>query len=291
MRIFIYGKRFEPAYSLAVRKLLEALLQRNVEVQCYGKFRHFLSESLEVPDAIGVWTSPDELRSADFLISIGGDGTLLATASKLRDSGVPVLGINTGRLGFLSLVSVEMVEEALDLLMHQRFTLDKRSLIAVNGKGQDLGPFPYALNEITLLNRERNSMITVHTYINDLYMSTYWADGLIVATPTGSTAYSLSCGGPIVTPDSDSVILTPIAPHNLNVRPLVISSQNKISLRAEARHPHFALNIDSHSHTVDSMAIFELTRAPFHVNLVSLEGQHFFNTIRGKLGWGLDKRN
>jgi NAD+ kinase len=291
MNIFIYGKRFEPAFALPVQSLLESLIQRGVSVFIYDKFRTFLDQTISIPSACGVWENSTQINQANFLISIGGDGTLLDTASKIGRSGVPVLGVNTGRLGFLSLVSVESVDDALELLVSGNYTLDRRSLIHVNAKDQDLGPFPYALNEITLINRERSSMITVHAYINDLYMSTYWADGLIVATPTGSTAYSLSCGGPIVTPDSDNVILTPIAPHNLNVRPLVISNNNKISLRAEGRDPQFVLSIDSHTHLADGQAIFELTKADFHLSLVSLEGQNFFNTIRNKMGWGLDKRN
>lgn len=291
MTIFIYGKKFDAAYTIQIRYLLDALQQKGVVVSVYEKFYPFLNEMGIDLSRCTTWSNYTEVGNATFLLSIGGDGTLLDTAQKIRNSGVPVLGVNTGRLGFLSLVAVEEADDAIQRLLDGNFTLDKRSLIEVSSKDQDLGPFPFALNEITLLNEQRSTMVTVHTYINDLYMSTYWADGLIVATPTGSTAYSLSCGGPIVTPDSDNIILTPIAPHNLNVRPLVISNANKISLRAEARHPSLALSIDSHVHVIDSHTIIELTKANFELNLISLEGQNFFNTIRNKMGWGLDKRN
>jgi NAD+ kinase len=291
MTIFVYGKKFDAAYTLQIKHMFDSLLQKGVEVCVYEKFHPFLNEVGVNVSSCKTWSSYTDMPRATFLVSIGGDGTLLDTAQKIRDSGVPVLGVNTGRLGFLSLVAMEEVDDALQRLLDGNFLLDKRSLIQVASKDQDLGPFPFALNEVTLINEQRSTMVTVHTYINDLYMSTYWADGLIVATPTGSTAYSLSCGGPIVTPDSNNVILTPIAPHNLNVRPLVISNANKISLRAEARHPSLALSIDSHVHVIDSHTIIELTRADFELNLISLEGQNFFNTIRNKMGWGMDKRN
>ena len=194
MNIFIYGKRFDPTYSLQVERLFEILIRKGITVYVYEKVHRFLKETITVPDGIKLWHSRDDIRFANYLISIGGDGTLLDTASKIRDSNVPVIGVNTGRLGFLSLVGLEVVEDAIESLINSNYSLDRRSLIALKCKDQDFGEFPYALNEVTLLNKDRNSMITIHAYVNDLYMSTYWADGLIIATPTGSTAYSLSCG-------------------------------------------------------------------------------------------------
>lgn len=267
------------------------MLEMGIEVAIYESFLSFLEQHFTVPPQIGIWKGYHDLSGVDFLISIGGDGTLLDTASKIRNSNVPVLGINTGRLGFLSLVSMEMAQDAIGMLKMGKFGLDKRNLIHVGSGDMAFGDFPYALNEVTLINRERSKMITVHVYINDLYMSTYWADGLIIATPTGSTAYSLSCGGPIVTPESDNLLLTPIAPHNLNVRPMVISNKSKITLRAEGREPEFMLNIDSHSWIIGNETMIELTRSEFQLSLVTLEGQNFFNTIRNKLSWGMDKRN
>lgn len=291
MKFAIYGKRFEADYAEHVESLFDALIRRGVKIVVNEKFKRFISQFFALPETVGVYTSHQEMRDSNFLISVGGDGTLLDTARYIRDSKIPVLGVNTGRLGFLSLVDVGQIEQAVEALINGEYTLDKRTLLEIKSEQQEFGEFPYALNEVTILNRERHSMVTIHAYVNDMYMSTYWADGLIVATPTGSTAYSLSCGGPIVTPDSNNIIISPIAPHNLTVRPLVLSSTNKVSLRAEGRSTEFQLTLDSRSYFINSDTIIELQRAPFEFHLVSLEGQSFFNTIRNKMGWGLDRRN
>ncbi len=291
MKIALYGKRFNDEHAGPVNKLVEAFLRRGISVMVHDKFYQFLLTKLSLPSNISTFSSHEELTGTNFLISVGGDGTLLDTASIIRDSRIPVLGVNTGRLGFLSNVSPENIEEAVEALVNGNYTIDSRSLIEVKSENQTFGDFPFALNEVAILNRERNSMVTIHAYINDSFMTTYWADGLIVATPTGSTAYSLSCGGPIVMPDSNNVVLTPIAPHNLNVRPFVLNNSSKVSLRAEGRTSEFLLTFDSKSYTITSDTIVELTCAPFRLNLVALEGQNFFNTIRNKMGWGLDKRN
>jgi NAD+ kinase len=203
----------------------------------------------------------------------------------------PVLGINTGRLGFLSLVDVNTIEQAVESLIHGKFAIDQRTILQVHCEGSNFGDFPFALNELTLLNRERNSMISVHTMVNGIFMNTYWADGLIVATPTGSTAYSLSCGGPIVMPDSGNFIVTPIAPHNLNARPFILSDQNVISLKPDGRDHQFLVNLDSRSFAIEKNEVLQISLAPFRFHLVNLFDQNFFTTIRNKLGWGLDKRN
>ena len=291
LKVALFGKRFDDEYAGAVEKLVDALVRRGIGISVYEKFFQFLSSKISLPTTVTIFKDHTELAGNHFLLSVGGDGTLLETASIVRDSKIPVLGINTGRLGFLSHVSVNGIEDAVESLLNGDFTLDSRSLIEVKCEQFDFGDFPFALNEVALLNRQRNSMITIHAYVNDQFMSTYWADGLIVATPTGSTAYSLSCGGPIVMPESNNVVLTPIAPHNLNVRPFVISNTSKVSLRAEGREPKFQLALDSQSFTIDNSMIIELTRAPFQLYLISFHGQNFFNTIRNKMGWGLDKRN
>lgn len=291
MKIALYGKRFSDEHAVTVSKMVDALVRRGIGIIVYDTFFHFLNTKFTLPANARIFVETSELEGVDFLISIGGDGTLLDTARIIRDTKIPVLGVNTGRLGFLSNVPPEAFEDALEALINRNYTLDSRSLIEVKSNNQTFGEFPYALNEVALLNRERNSMITIHAYVNDQFMSTYWADGLIVATPTGSTAYSLSCGGPIVMPGSNNVILTPIAPHNLNVRPFVISNSSKVSLRAEGRTSEFMLTLDSRSFTIDNETLLELTTAPFQINLVALEGQNFFYSIRHKLGWGLDKRN
>lgn len=291
MKVALYGKRFDDEHIFGVEKLTEGLIRRGIKISIHEKFHGFLSSRVKLPVTTEIFRKTEDLIGTNFLISIGGDGTLLETAAILRDTKIPVVGVNTGRLGFLSNISLDSIDEALEALINSDYTLDSRSLIEVRSEQQSFGDFPFALNEVTLLNKQRNSMITIHAYVNDQFMSTYWADGLIVATPTGSTAYSLSCGGPIVMPSSNNLILTPIAPHNLNVRPFVISNTSKVSLRAEGRDPNFLLTLDSRSFSVDNETILELTRASFELHLVAFQGQSFFNTIRTKMGWGLDARS
>lgn len=291
MTISIFGKQFDEEFIAPIQALVTSLERNNIGILVFAPFQEFLKNKIIFASQNRTFSNCDELGGTDFMISIGGDGTMLETATMIRDRGIPVLGINTGRLGFLSNVSVDDCAISIERLLNQQFSIDSRSLIHVVSDSVDFGDFPFALNEITLLNKERHSMITVHVYVNDLPMNTYWADGLIIATPTGSTAYSLSCGGPIVTPDSNNLILTPIAPHNLNVRPFVISNENRISVRAEGRDPFFLITLDSRSFTINSSNLVELRKAPFSFKLVNLEGQDFFQTIRSKLGWGLDKRN
>jgi NAD+ kinase len=291
VKIALYGKRFDDEFIDSIEKLLDSMVRRGIGIVVFEKFYMFLAQKVSLPSTIEIFRTTEELKGVSFLLSVGGDGTLLETASIIRDTRIPVLGINTGRLGFLSPISGNDIDQAIEALVNQEFTLDKRSLIEVKSEQQDFGDFPFALNDVTITNKQRSSMIAVHTYVNDQFMSTYWADGLIVATPTGSTAYSLSCGGPIVMPESNNVILTPIAPHNLNVRPFVLPNTGKVSLRAEGREPHFSLTLDSRSFVIDNETIVELTRASFEFHLVSLSGFGFFNTIRQKMGWGHDARS
>lgn len=291
MKIAIYGKKFDDEYIPAIQRLIDFLSEKEVSLYVYEKFFELLNSKLKLPQGIKTFSDYRGVSGAHSLISIGGDGTLLNTVRIIRDSGIPILGINTGRLGFLSNVSIDGIDEAMQALITNQFTLDSRTLIKLSSPQREFSAFPYALNEITLLNKGRNSMITVHAHVDDAYMTTYWADGLIVATPTGSTAYSLSCGGPIIMPGSNNFILTPIAPHNLNVRPFVLPDSSKITLKAEGRDPEFLLTLDSKSFNIDQDTTIELTRAPFEINLVTFEGNNFFNTIRNKMNWGVDKRN
>jgi len=291
VKIAIYGKKFDDEYIPAIQRLIDFLSKKEVSLYVYEKFFELLNSKLKLPEGIKTFSDYRGVSGSHSLISIGGDGTLLNTVRIIRDSGIPILGINTGRLGFLSNVSIDGIEEAMQALISNRFSLDSRTLIKLSSPQREFSAFPYALNEITLLNKGRNSMITVHAHVDDAYMTTYWADGLIVATPTGSTAYSLSCGGPIIMPGSNNFILTPIAPHNLNVRPFVLPDSSKITLKAEGRDPEFLLTLDSKSFNIDQDTTIELSRAPFEINLVTFEGNNFFNTIRNKMNWGVDKRN
>lgn len=291
MKFAIFGKKFEPEHASSVSQLIDALVRRGITLTMYREFHAFVVTQIALPANIEIFESHHDLKEVAFMLSIGGDGTLLATAEIIRDSKIPVLGINTGRLGFLSNVGITEIDESLEALINDRFSIDYRTLIAVQVADQVLDDFPFALNEVALVNKDRSNMMTIQSYVNDRFMCTYWADGLIVATPTGSTAYSLSCGGPIAMPDSNNILLTPIAPHNLNVRPFVISNSNKVVLRAEGRSNECLLTLDSRSFVIPCGAMVELTKASFEMGLVQLEGQNFFNTIRHKLGWGLDKRN
>jgi NAD+ kinase len=290
MRIGIYGREFEPEFRAPISAMLEDLLKRNIELVVHDSFIDYLHRSLESPHSLAPF-SDSEVASLDMLISIGGDGTILSAISVIRDSGVPILGVNTGRLGFLSNFPVEELHGIADALESGEYDLDERALLSVEANGKPLGNFSYALNEVTLHKKDTSSMITVHAWIDDRFMNSYWADGLIVSTATGSTAYSLSCGGPIVMPGSENILLTPIAPHNLNVRPMVVPNKNSVRLRAEGRDSHFLLTLDSTAFTVDGATDVHISRANFDVKLVILPGYHFFNTIRQKLSWGIDKRN
>lgn len=291
MKFSIYGRKFDPEYNEHVQRLFDALIRRGVSVSVFKPFRRFMGNTIDLPETVQSFENHQDINDSDFLISVGGDGTLLDTAAIIRDSKIPVLGLNTGRLGFLSLADVGDIDFAIESLINGDYQLDKRSLIEVKCPGKSFGDFPFALNEVTLLNADRGSMVTIHAYVNDLYVCTFWADGLIVATPTGSTAYSLSCGGPIVAPDSNNIIITPIAPHNLTMRPIILSDSNRVSLRAEGRAKEFVLTIDSRSYPVSAEELIHLSTASFEINLVSLPQQNFFNTIRNKMGWGLDRRN
>lgn len=293
MNIAIYGKHFTSEFDSVIRDLLQLLRTRNHRVTIYEPFTTFLQyrDLLFDPSQFAVFSDYTGVADCDVCISIGGDGTLLDTASLIRDSNVPVLGINTGRLGFLSNISTEKIEDAIDTLEAGKYTIDNRSLIQVEAEGVLLGDFPFALNEVTIHKKDRSSMVKVHAYMEDQFINTYWADGLIVATPTGSTAYSLSCGGPIVMPGSENFILTPIAPHNLNVRPLVVPCNRCIRLCADGREEDYLLTLDSRSFTISAKDEVKLTSAKFELKLLNLPSQHFFQTIRNKMLWGIDKRN
>ena len=232
-----------------------------------------------------------KLLDADFLISIGGDGTILDAATLVADIDLPILGINTGRLGFLANVARDEINSAIDKLLEKKYTIDERTTLKVQtSTGESLNP-NFALNEVSVSRRGTTSMITVHAYINDEYLNSYWADGLIVATPTGSTGYSLSSGGPIMMPGSENFVITPIAPHNLNVRPFVIPNSYKIRLKIEGRENNYLASLDSRIYTFDNEVELFLQNSPTTIKMVQTEDQDFPSTLRNKLLWGLDRRN
>lgn len=291
MRVGIFGNKFSAEFNEPIELLIRELTKNGIDISVYHGFVEFLKARVGLTGDAKTFAS-DSISDLDLLISIGGDGSLLDTISVVRGTGIPILGVNTGRLGFLSNVSIDTITESVMALVDRKYTVDDRELIKVTSPDEDFGGFGYALNEVTLHKKDSSSMITVNTWVNDIFMNAYWADGLIVSTPTGSTAYSLSCGGPIVMPGSRNFIFTPIAPHNLNVRPLVIPSNNNVvKLMAEGREPNHLLTLDSRSFTVSTDSVLEIQSADFQISLVNLPGQDFFHTIRKKLNWGIDRRN
>lgn len=225
------------------------------------------------------------------MISLGGDGTLLDTVTLVRDSGIPILGINYGRLGFLANIGREEIVSAIEAIANRNYVLDKRSLIHLESNVKIFGKTPYALNEFTILKKDSSSMIKIHTYLNGEFLNTYWADGLIVSTPTGSTGYSLSCNGPVVFPDNSSFIITPVAPHNLNIRPIIVPDNTIISFELEGRADEFVCTLDSRREVISKEIQLAVKKEAFYVNLIRLNENNFLQTLRDKLSWGLDKRN
>lgn len=262
------------------------------EVAIYEKFESYLLSEGHIDDGYQTF-SREGVVIEDYtcLVSIGGDGTLLDTLTIIRDSGVPVVGINAGRLGFISSISIDEFEEILSDLRSENFTCDERTLIKVDTDREIFGDFPYALNELTILKKDSASMISIACHLNGEFLNTYWADGIIVATPTGSTAYSLSCGGPIIVPGSENAVITPIAPHNLNVRPVVISNDSKLVLTADGRSAEFLISLDSRSGSIFPGEQVHISKASFSFKLLRPKRHSFISTLRNKLAWGFDKRN
>ncbi len=291
--IAIFGLNIDTSFSPDLTRLFLLLKERNVKVYLYKPMYEFVQQACSIqPDIAGVFTTGAELpESVRYLISIGGDGTFLKSILTLKGKSIPVAGINLGRLGFLSAIARKDIEEALDYILNEQAEIEERSVLKLDGLVDTFGDFNYALNEIAVTKMDTSSMISIHTYLNDQYLTTYWADGVIIATPTGSTAYSLSVGGPILTPDSKSIIITPIAPHNLTVRPLVVPDYNKITLRVEGRGQQFLASLDSRSEAINFPGEILIRKAEFHVQTLKLPGHDFFSTLRSKLMWGTDSRN
>ncbi len=293
MRVALYGRTINAGSLPHVQRVVDKLLESNIQLLIHRDFYSLLKEHINFKSvSIELFEHNASLANkADFLFSIGGDGTLLDTLAFIRNSGIPIMGINTGRLGFLSTVSIPEIEMSIEALVNKKYDLDERSLIKFETSSKLFGDLNFALNEITIHKKDSSSMISIHAYLNGVFINTYWADGLIVSTPTGSTAYSLSCGGPIMVPQSENFIVTPIAPHNLNVRPIIVSSKDSLTLKVEGRQSSFLVSLDSRSETIDSLVEMTITQEKFKVNLIRLQGQDFFNTLHKKLNWGIDKRN
>ncbi|HOW30583.1 MAG TPA: NAD kinase [Bacteroidales bacterium] len=292
MNIAIYGKTFEPEH-LAYFKLLTGKLEEfGCKLKVWKPFFEFISQNQALTNSMQLFSSHEEIaEGTDFLFSVGGDGTLLGSIALVRDSGIPISGINLGRMGFLSSIPRTEIIAAINDIIEKRYRIEKRSLIALQSPSDLFGDMNYALNELSINKKDSSSMIVVRVSVNGNYLHSYWADGLIIATPTGSTAYSLSCNGPIITPDSSSFVITPIAPHNLTIRPIVIPDSSVISLRIEGRSRQALVCLDSRSAYIDTETELVVSKAGFGINLVQRQGDNFFSTIRTKLNWGLDIRN
>lgn len=291
MKVAIYSRVIDYDNHYEIKQLLEELSREKVEPVIYEPFFHAI-RSTHLTSELSTFNSSSELDdSFDFLISLGGDGTLLDTVTMIRDKNIPVLGINFGRLGFLSTISREELHKAVRSLVNRTIVIDERSLIHLDANQTLFGETPYGLNEFAIHKTDTSPMIKIHTYLNGEFLNTYWADGVIVSTPTGSTGYSLSCNGPVVFPDSASFVITPVAPHNLNVRPIVVPDDNIISFEVEGRTEQFICALDSRKEIVDKKVQLAVRKEKFTVSLVRLNENNFLQTLRNKLSWGLDTRN
>jgi NAD+ kinase len=292
MRVAIYSRIIDYDQKGEVQQLFDELAKENIEPVIYEPFYEIIRSSFRFPNKISIFRDSTDLTSAiDFLISLGGDGTMLDTVALVRNKNIPVLGINFGRLGFLASIGRTELYTAVQSLVKRTIVIDKRSLVHLDANKPLFGDVPYGLNEFSIHKTDTSPMIKIHTYLNGEFLNTYWADGLIVATPTGSTGYSLSCNGPVVFPESSSFVITPVAPHNLNVRPIVVGDDNIISFEVEGRTEHFICALDSRKEIVDKKVQLAVQREAFTMSLVRLNENNFLQTLRNKLSWGLDTRN
>lgn len=292
MKIAIYGREFNNSVLPYVQEVFNVLDQYKTPILVYKKYLDFIKDKIKLPEQITVFTQHAELiGQADVLVSLGGDGTLLDTLSLVRDSGIPVTGINFGRLGFLASINKNDIQKAIEALKNKEYSLDQRTLLNLESTYDLFGEENFALNDITIHRRDNSAMMIIHAYMNNEFVNSYWADGLIIATPTGSTAYSLSCGGPIIYPSSQNFVITPIAPHNLNVRPVIVPDDVSLTFEVEARSTKFLVSCDSRTETVDRSVKVTLSKANFHVNLIRLKNESYLTTLRNKLLWGIDTRN
>ncbi len=294
MKIGIYGQFYHEDSEIYIQYILDALQKKGVEIIIEKEFLKKINLNKDFSKKyLGVSTFTKIDTSYDFFLSIGGDGTLLKAITFVRDLGIPIVGINTGRLGFLATIQKEKIPESLNLILNDDFVISERSLLSISTdpSHQEILSLNFALNEVAINRNNTTSMIKVETKINDKYLTSYWSDGLIISTPTGSTGYSLSCGGPIIDPRTNSIVLTPIAPHNLNARPLVIPDSSTISLNVSGREETYLVSLDSRLATLKNNTAIIIKKAPFTIKLVQLPNDSFINTLREKLLWGKDKRN
>lgn len=293
MKIAIYGQFYNKNSLTYIDSLLDVLINKSVSFYIESKFyQAILDDHPDIdPAKYNSFTTLD--NTFDLLISIGGDGTILRAITFIKDLNIPIVGINSGRLGFLATIQKNEIEKAINNILKGNFKISERNLLSIETtpENNDLTDLNFALNEITVSRKNTTSMITVETHLNDEYLTSYWADGLIVSTPTGSTGYSLSCGGPVIIPESHNFILTPIAPHNLNARPLVIPDTTEIKLKVSGREDNYLVSLDSRIATLENNTTVTIKKADFTIKMIELQDESFLVTLRKKLLWGEDKRN
>lgn len=291
MKIAIHGKSTGPEAQGCISDIIQHLQQDGVYLSISEEYKKDLNEREFSTHGLKAFKRGDDLSEYDFILSLGGDGTILDTITYTKDAETPIVGINLGRLGFLATIPRNDVQSALDRLVSGTYDIENRSLIHVDSNKGLFEPFNFGLNELTIVKKETSSMIVVHTYVDGDYLNSYWADGIIVATPTGSTGYSLSCGGPLIHPSLKNFIITPVCPHNLNVRPIILSDKSKITFEIEGRSSQFMVSLDSRSQSVDDSVEISVKREEFEAKLVRFPETRYFDTLRQKLNWGLDARN
>lgn len=291
MRIAIYSRGLEGEQLNDFQILLDELTIHQIEPVIFQDLFNTVYSAVKIPAKYSTFNSPNDLTNIEYMISLGGDGTLLDAVTFVKDTGIAILGINYGRLGFLASIGKEELHTAIEALVKRSYMVDDRTLLHLDANISLFGDMPYALNEFTIHKKDTSPMIKIHTYLNGEFLNTYWADGLIVATPTGSTGYSLSCNGPVVFPDSASFIITPVSPHNLNIRPIIVPDDNIISFEVEGRTDGFLCTLDSRREIVAKEVQLAVKKESFGINLIRLNENNFLQTLRNKLSWGLDKRN
>lgn len=292
MKAAIYSRVMEDDQQKDVQLFFDELNNQKIEPVIFQQFFEQIKGKIHLPADTKTFSLATDLSDeVEFIISLGGDGTLLDTVTLVRSKNIAIMGINFGRLGFLASIGREEVRTAVKAIAQRTYVKDKRTLIHLDANIPMFGNVPYALNDFSIHKRDVASMIKIHTYLNGEFLNTYWADGLIVATPTGSTGYSLSCNGPVVFPDSGSFVITPVAPHNLNVRPIIVPDDNIISFEIESRSDQIICALDSRREIVNKNVQLAVKKESFDISLVRLSENNFLQTLRNKLTWGLDKRN
>jgi probable inorganic polyphosphate/ATP-NAD kinase len=293
MKIALYSQKYKPEYHSLLVAIFEELITHQDTILVEADLLHRFTERTPLSYFIDTFHNVDDLApDTDFMLTIGGDGTILWAMTYIQHLQIPILGINAGRLGFLATISQEEVADMFTKIRAQKYHVDKRSVLQISHtNGKAIAPLNFALNEITVIRQNSTAMITVEAFLNGQYLTSYWADGLIISTPTGSTGYSLSCGGPVIMPHSKTLVLTPIAPHNLNARPLIIPDSTEITLHISNREGYYLATYDARSSILPCQTPVKISLAPFLLKTIELEGNDFFKTLRNKLLWGEDKRN